>query len=420
LVTEGAHLRPGLASSAGNLGIGFNEAGAVLFAGLVLVAGAVLWAQSAERPAKTDFSVTYVGARIVHQGHGAQLYDLDEQATQKRELGWPPNLLVYEHPPFEALLFSPLAALPYRTAHLVWMLVNAAIWLTLPFLLRPYLPAPREPFVYLALWFLFVPLGVTLTQGQSSLAVLGFYALCYTSLRRGGDVEAGALLGLALLKFQLVLPFALIFLLRRKWGFMAGFSVSAVLLGVLSVVAVGWSGILSYARLLLSIAGHPQSSAYGAAIGIATVQGFSNAVLDGRLPQPLISLMVAAVSFFLIGFTAWRWRLAERKRPDADFDLMFAAAIAVALMTGFHMFMHDLSPLALSMFLVMAHLPPRGALRWVLGSTMTLFWIPVIYFVLLGAGYIYLLFLPLAAFGLATLSLEAGGRGSGVRELQEQ
>lgn len=36
------------------------------------------------------------------------------------------------------------------SAYLVWPLVNAAIWLALPYVLRPYLPSPREPLSYLA------------------------------------------------------------------------------------------------------------------------------------------------------------------------------------------------------------------------------------------------------------------------------
>ena len=54
--------------------------------------------------------------------------------------GEPLEPLIYEHPPFEALLMAPLGALPYKTAYLIWGLVNVVIWLTLPWLLpRPVL-----------------------------------------------------------------------------------------------------------------------------------------------------------------------------------------------------------------------------------------------------------------------------------------
>jgi Glycosyltransferase family 87 len=412
--------QPGTPLPGSRLEIGFNETGAVFLGAAVLLLGAVLWCWSGSRPEMADFRVTYVGARIIHQGRAARLYDLDEQERQKQELFSRPDPRIFEHPPFEALLLSPLAALPYRTAYLVWALVNAAIWLSLPFLLRPYLPAPREPLAYLALWFLFAPLGVALFQGQSSLALLALYALCYIFLRRGRDLEAGALLGLGLFKFQFVLPFALIFLLRRKWRFTAGFSASAALLGALSLVAVGWRGILSYVHLLFTIAGHPESHAYGSAFAMATVQGFFNAVLDGRLSPALISVVVAALSLFLIGFTAWCWQRADHERPSEALHAMFAAGIAVALLTGFHMFTHDLSPLALALFLVMAHFPPRSrlALRWVLGVTMTLFWIPAIYFASLAAHVAYLLCPALAVFCFAALYLPrraADRRGQELR-----
>src|SRR5205823_3033575 len=132
--------------------------------------------------------------------------------------------LFYEHPPFEALLLSPLAALPFRTAYMLWGFFNAAVWLTLMFVLRPYLPWPREDLAYICLWFLFAPVGVALFQGQSSILLLAFYAITFISLQQVKQFSAGIWLGLGLLKLQLVLPFAFIFFVRRKWRFLAGFA----------------------------------------------------------------------------------------------------------------------------------------------------------------------------------------------------
>ncbi|HWY22003.1 MAG TPA: glycosyltransferase family 87 protein [Candidatus Acidoferrum sp.] len=397
--------------------------GILAYLGLaVLLVSAVFWADHPPGMEKTDFSVTYIGSRMVYLGQGAQLYDLAAQRRLKAALLKDAEPLIYEHPPFEALLLAPLGALPYKTAYLLWGLINVAIWLSLPRLLRAYATAPRDELGYLALWVLFAPLGVALYQGQSSIVLLLVYILAFISLKQGRDFRAGAILGLGLFKFQFILPFVLIFLLRRQWRFLKGFLATAAGLGVLSVVAVGWSGVWSYVNLLRSIAGHPDNSTFGAAIGMGTVQGFVHAVLGRVLPAPAISVLVAVISLGLIGWIAWRWPEAASGRGSdlRSFDLMFAAAVVVALVTGFHMFTHDLSPLLLAMLLVAAHFPGRGrlALRLALGVPLVLFWIPFLYFALLAWHCVYLWFPVLMVFMMGALRVAkmpaSGIPGSGI------
>jgi hypothetical protein len=387
--------------------IGFNESTAVFFGAAVIVLGAVLWSARGPSTEKTDFSVTYVGAWMVHHGHGPMLYDLGTQLKVRDSLFTDPNPLIYEHPPFEALLLSPLATLPYRTAYLLWGLLNAQVWLVLPYLLRPYAPVPRDMLGYFALWFLFAPLGVALYQGQPSLLLLLLYALTFISLKRAYDVRAGLCLGLGLFKFQFVLPFALIFLLRRKWRFLSGFLISTGVLGALSLLAVGWQGVLSYIRLLLKIGSDTGNVSYGSATDMGTLQGFVYAILGHRASHEIVSCIVAAISALLLLVTAWRWRQEDRQKPEGSFDLMFAAALAVSLVTGLHMFTHDFSPLMLALLLVAAHFPGRDrpALRLALGTTLVLFCIPPLYFALVAWHCLYLMSPILMIFGLSALKL---------------
>jgi len=373
----------------------------------VVLISAVFWADRPIIVERKDFSVTYLGCRMVYLGQASKLYDLAEQLKEKRSLFKDAPPLIYEHPPFEALLLSPLGALPYNKAYMVWGLINVAIWLYVPFLLRPYAPTPRDELGYLTLWLLFAPLGVTLFQGQSSLVMLLVYEVVFVSLKQGRDFRAGAILGLGLFKFQFILPFAVIFLLRRQWTFMKGFLLTAAALGVLSVVAVGWPGIWSYIHLLATIASHPDNMTYGAARDMATLQGFMHAVLGKLLDRSAITFIVAAMSGALIGWGAWCWRAIDDGRRGRTFDLMFAVSVVVALVAGFHMFTHDLSPLLLAMLLVAGHFPGRDrpALRFTLGATLVAFWIPASYFVLLAWHCFYLWFLVLMIFMMDTLKL---------------
>lgn len=372
------------------------ESHVVLLASAILLVSAVLWADRPPTVERTDFSVTYIGSRMVYLGLGPKLYDLGEQGKLKKVLLPDAEPLIFEHPPFEALLLAPLGALPYKTAYLIWGLINTAVWLMLPYLLRPYATTPRDDLGYLVLWLIFAPLGVALFQGQSSLIILLLYSLSFIELKAGRDFRAGAIFGLALLKFQFAIPFALIFLFRRQWRFMKGFMTAGAALGILSLVAVGWQGILSYVRLLAGISSHPDNSSLGAAIGMATVQGFAHAALGLLLGRAAVSVVVAIVSLFLIFWISWRWKNVEGDL--AAFDSMFAAAIVVSLVTGFHMFTHDLSPLMLAILLVAAHLPARGRWRWMLLLTIAVFFCPFVYFALMAWHLMWLMFPLLLVF----------------------
>ena len=388
------------------------ETGLALFAAAVLLLGALYWAGKEPDVQKRDFSVTYIGSRMVYMHLGPKLYDLEEQRKLKSALLKDSEPLIFEHPPFEAFILSPLGALPYQTAYFIWGLINVAIWLSLPFLLRPHLTAPQEPLAYWVLWLLFAPLGVTLFQGQSSLVVLLLFSIAYLCLNCAKDFRAGLALGFALVKFQFVIPFVLILILRRKWQFLKGFSVTTALLAVISFAAVGSQGILGYIRLLATVAAHPQISSYGSAVDMATTAGFVHAVLGNSLGRLIPFLVVAVVSCVLILWIYSTWsridHASARPRDDRRYsDLMFAATIVISLVTGLHMFTHDLSPLMLAMLLVSAQLShcKQNTLRFLLFGCLTLFWIPPIYFILLGRHLFYLLFLLLIAFAYGTINL---------------
>jgi hypothetical protein len=388
--------------------IGFESVFASIAFAVLLVSVVFL----ADRPPtmeQADFSITYIGSRMVYLGMGPKLYDLAEQQKLKKLLVPNAEPLIYEHPPFEAFLMAPLGALPYKTAYMIWGLSNVAIWLWLPYLLRPYAHVPRDDLKYLLLWVLFAPLGVALFEGQSSLVLLLVYSITFIQLRGGRDLRAGAIFALALFKVQFVIPFALILLLQRKWRFMKGFMATATALGALSLVAVGWSGIIAYIRLLVSVAAHPENSSLGAAIGMATVQGFVHPLLGAVLGHAAVSAIVAGVSIFLVGWTAWRWKKARSPADLRTFDLMFAAAVVVSLVTSLHMFTYDLSPLLLAMLLVAGHFPGRGhtLLRIVLGTTLVMFWMPPLFLLLLARHSIYLWFPVLMLFMIGTFKLAA-------------
>jgi hypothetical protein len=378
----------------------------ILAVTIVLIA-AVVWSARGSHPEKTDFSVTYVGASMVHHGLGTHLYDLSLQTRIRDSLFQDPNPLVFEHPPFEALLLSPLVALPYRTAYMIWGFANATVWLLAMVLLRPHLCWPRDDLAYFALWLLFAPLGVALFQGQSSLLILAIFSITFLQLKKSNESAAGLAMGLALLKLQFALPFALIMLFRRRWRFLAGFAGTSLLLGALSLAAAGWSGAISYVRLLLRVGNNPQSMSYGSAVDMPTIHGFMFALFGQVLGHRGLNLSVALLSILLLWFIARRWNKISLSVAD---NLMFAAAIAACLLASSHMFTHDFSPLILGLFVAGEALSQpdisskQNKAIWIVTiAAVAVFWIFPVYFMCVAWHCMYLMCPVLLVFAFCTL-----------------
>ena len=395
-ILQDSPLMDGSATPAPQLGRAFNDGTLGLIALAILLASAVVWSSHGVNVEKTDFALTYVGAHIVHTGMGRSLYDTRLQVRLRDSMFQHPSPLFFEHPPFEALALSPLAGLSFRTAYMVWGLINVAVLLGLIVWLRPYFKWPREDLGYLFLWLLFAPVGVSLYQGQSSIFVLVAYAVAFVQLKEGNVFAAGVALGLGLLKFQFAVPFAVIFLLRRQWRFVGGLAVSYVALGLASVAAVGWEGVADYDRLLLKIGNNPQNLSYGSAVDMPTLHGLVYAVAGRQLNVAGLNVVVALLTLALLVWIASRWK---SESQTTSFDLMFAAAVAASLLAGSHMFTHDFSPLIVGMFLAGGNLRAQSrGIRVALVSTLVVFWTFPLYFLLVNWHCLYLMAIVLIAF----------------------
>jgi hypothetical protein len=322
-----------------------------------------------------------------------------------------PNPLLYQHPPFEALLLSPLAKYPFRTAYLIWGLLSVAAWLLTLFALRPYCQWPQQDLAYICLWTLFAPLGVALFQGQSSLLVTAFIAAGFLILKNRKELPAGICFGLALFKPQVAVPLLLVFLIRKRWVVVAGGVVTSMMLGLLSVLAVGFRGLEQYASFLLNISRTPRDLSSGSAVDMGSLHGVLFAVL-GRMIRPgAVSLISVVLSLMLIWFVAKRWGDQSR-----DLDLGFAAALAASLAAGDHMFTHDFSPLMLALLLVAGRLfdnrplpGERGGIRRALKIVLAFFWSFPIYFVLVAWHCLFLLAPVLVVFVVLVIALAKNG-----------
>ncbi len=184
-----------------------------------------------------DFVEFYAAGRIVATHRTDHLYDFDLQSRVEHELTVPQEWSGFHGfitPPFFALPFVPLSALPYAVALALWnglglLLVPGSLWL-----LRGPKAEPGRPLP--VLWALaFVPVFAAVSYGQNSLLSLFILAAVFALLGQGRDGIAGLVLGLLLYKPQLVLVLALLFALERRWTALLGVAATGTALVLVSL-----------------------------------------------------------------------------------------------------------------------------------------------------------------------------------------
>src|SRR5579859_2995230 len=199
-----------------------------------------------------DFFSFYSAAQIYVQRGGSAVYDILVQKQYELAVTHqsPDRFIVlpYFHPPYYTLLIAPLAFLDYRTAYYAMTTFNVVLAVALALILvrgseRVH---GRGVIVATALIAGFLPLFVTILQGQSDLVVLVPLAAAYTAWARGRTGWAGVFSALALSKPQLLLLIPVLFITRRSWRAIAAFIATLLGLALLSVVTFGLGSVVDY------------------------------------------------------------------------------------------------------------------------------------------------------------------------------
>jgi Glycosyltransferase family 87 len=228
----------------------------IIIAALLLLAlslsGLSLMMSKAGRE-RFDFRMQYTASFMLRTGHRAELYDYEETRKFQNELvSVSEQALPFDHLAYESLLYLPFSFFRYHTAYFLFFAVNAMLLIVSFRLLRPHLKPLENVWRYLpvAMFVCFLPVTMALVEGQDSIMLLSIMILVTLQLERGADMLAGALLGLASFKFQYALPMVAIFLFWRRWRFVGGFALSALILLGLSVGLTGIPGFTSYFHML--------------------------------------------------------------------------------------------------------------------------------------------------------------------------
>ena len=361
----------------------------------------------------SDFASFYTAGKLVQQGRAPSLYDPRLQWETQQQFASAVKIrkgpLPYIRPPFEALLFLPLAHFSYSTAYLIWTGIKILLLLLLPFLIPPRSTSLFRRYLAGLLCAGFFPVGLDLLHGQDALVLLFVLVLVLCLLQQKCEFWSGCCLGLGLFKFHLVLPIALIFLLRRKWRFTAGFLLTASTLGAISLALVGWSGILQYPQYVWSVA-HTSGAGVTTWQSMPNLRALLSAVLPGHAVTGPVNVLLAAVMFLGSTVTAWLWDAAALE-DDTQLCAGFSLAITVTLLTSYYSYGYDLALLLVPiLFLGGSMITPSRSPDWPRQCFVVafgLFLLSPLYWILIlrTQQFYWVAFLPVFLFAISLAGL---------------
>jgi GT2 family glycosyltransferase len=309
-----------------------------------------------------DFFSFYSAAQIYVQRGGSAVYDILVQKQYELAVTHQAAdrfiVLPYFHPPYYTLLIAPLAYLDYRDAYYAMTVFNVLLGIVLAVILvrgseRVH---GRAAIVAGALIAGFLPLFVTILQGQSDLVVLVPLAAAYTAWSRGRLGWAGVFSALALSKPQLLLLIPVLFVARRAWRAIAAFVATVLGLAVLSVLTFGVNPVLDYATSVGAWAVGGSLPTHGQVVYTDTAVYSLRHILEILPGGGKVVAFVILVALLALVAVSLSWR---PDKPRLDFGL----AIAASLVLSPHQNVHDLALLIIPGF-VLGDLALAGKLRW--------------------------------------------------------
>lgn len=298
-----------------------------------------------------DFASFYTAGQIVRSGQTANLFDralqwkIQHQFAAKVEIRRGP--LPFIRPPFEALLFVPFAYLSYPVACMLWLVLNLVLLLLTPLWLPRFDGVGFTLAEQMLVSLSYFPAAFCLIQGQDAVLLLIIVLFSLRLLLRGSEVECGAILGLGLFKFHLVLPLLAIFLLRKRFKVVGGFVATAIMLLGISLLMVHASGLINYPKYLWSMNEIPGLGMVTKTKSMPNVRGLLAVLLGTRRFPALIHLLLGIIICLGVVAGTRSWRGNDRRSLIAA----YCCWVALILASAYYSNSYDLTLLLLPLLL---------------------------------------------------------------------
>ncbi|MCP4593945.1 MAG: DUF2029 domain-containing protein [bacterium] len=359
-------------------------------------------------PVGGDFLVFYTAGRMVAEGNGGSLYDLQAQAEAQRAIvgddGYG-SLAAYVNPPSVATAFAPLTGLPYIVAYVLYSAAALTLFLLGMRLLRPYLPGLHAHWTTVILLGLsFYPVVRTITGGQNTALSFCLMAATYSSLRQRREGLAGVFLGLLFFKPQFALLFAVLLLYRKQVKCVAASVAVAIGHYVVGALVCGIRWPLEMLHTLASFG--PLEFIYNGATQASWI-GFFEYAWPGR-SGTLWGITYVALTVCVL---LWLWRTAN---PAGDsFELHWAVAVAGSVLVSPHTQYYDTGLMLLAVLLLVNRCKASGGSLggWVRLGLIAAYVLFPAYPLAKSLGWQPLILLPALVFLWAAHQLEQTQRG---------
>jgi hypothetical protein len=178
-----------------------------------------------------DYPAFYAAGRIAADGDLDEVNELDRLEAAQSDLfpeGEDEGFLTWAYPPHVALIYRPLAALPYRASYAVHTALMVAAYIGAAALLRRKVAWLDRAFVPgLAAGLAFYPMFRGIGAGQNTALTLLLLVGAWRASLSGRDGLAGLLLGLLLFKPQFALLAIAAWAVARRWRAVATFAATA-------------------------------------------------------------------------------------------------------------------------------------------------------------------------------------------------
>ena len=209
-----------------------------------------------------DLTLVYIGARIGLEHGWTHIYALDLQHqlfAQLRPAAPFNDGERFLSPPPVAWLLVPLTVLGAAGTVYVWLAASlvallAAWWIAAP-------GAGRTRVVWLVFAVAWYPAQYSVSLAQPDAMVLLAVVACWKLAEREKPYLAGVVLGVSVLKPQLVLALPVVLLVAGRWRIAAAWAVTMAVLAGVSLVVIGPGGLSDY-RSLLAEAQHVTNNRY--------------------------------------------------------------------------------------------------------------------------------------------------------------
>lgn len=306
-----------------------------------------------------DFGAFYVAGQIYNNYGPASIYDADLHRRVYKENfpDAPPNeQLLYANAPFFVLPFILLSRLPYALAYLIWLVISVALYVAGFSILWRALNLPRDIWstallVALSFWPFLVE---CLAGGQTS--AFGFFSLALAiALETRSRFWSGVALALCAYKPTFLLLIVPMLFVTGRWLTIAGLAAGNVVLGLISLAAVGVQGCINFVNRLLFFTNNTTANTDLKAWKYADINAFMRLLMPHQTNLRLA--ITAVIALLVIPFLVAKW---WRLREDSQRRLLWALTITWTPVLTIYMGIYDSTILVLAGLLLTAELYSRG------------------------------------------------------------